>query len=264
MALTDFDPAQWSPIHCYALPSGDDPGYGMDYYRELVASPKFQRNPHGGCQLCGTFFNYGEIWSGPGGRLISVGWQCAEKFGMMGDRREVEQYRKELARKRAQSRKRGRERARRREFLRGLDPAVLSEFVQVVRGARRLDWFVADIWRRPVSERQIEAAIKSGRRTIEREAQKKIPVPEVNGRVEIEGEVISLKRDDWDNLRMTVRVGEIESGYYLLWGTAPGSILGTDTGLVGRRVRFLASVKRGDRDESFGFFKRPTKASLVE
>jgi hypothetical protein len=48
---------------------------------------------------------------------------------------------------------------------------------------------------------------------------------------------------------------------FKVWGTVPSSLPNTDRG---DKVTFTASVERSNNDETFGFFKRPSKATLIE
>jgi hypothetical protein len=90
--------------------------------------------------------------------------------------------------------------------------------------------------------------------------------PLVEGKRQVEGEIVSVKFQDGlygETLKMLVR----EDGGNKVWGTVPRSIessLNSDgiLALKGQRVRFSATVERSKDDENFGFFKRPTGATL--
>lgn len=82
------------------------------------------------------------------------------------------------------------------------------------------------------------------------------PVPV--GRYVITGEVLSTKFVDNDfggSLKMLV---QHESGWKV-WGTVPSALVVER----GTNVEFTASVLRSDDDETFGVFKRPTKARVA-
>lgn len=86
----------------------------------------------------------------------------------------------------------------------------------------------------------------------------KVRVPDFDGRTTIEGLVISTKTVENDygtSFKLLVEVAA-EGGAFRLWGT---EARGLDAE-AGDRVRFTANVERSDRDETFGFFSRPTKA----
>ncbi len=81
-------------------------------------------------------------------------------------------------------------------------------------------------------------------------AESGVRVPE--GRVEIEGVIVSTKE-------VSTAYGDTVKCIILLptgakvWGTLPGRA----TGEQGSRVRFVATVKPSDDDPTFGFYKRP-------
>jgi len=55
---------------------------------------------------------------------------------------------------------------------------------------------------------------------------------------------------------------EEERGFKL-WGSVPRSLLG-ETELKGQKITFTATVEQSHEEPKFGFFKRPTKASILE
>ena len=82
------------------------------------------------------------------------------------------------------------------------------------------------------------------------------PVPE--GRIEVEGTVLVVKWQDSDyggSYKMLV-----EGTGWKVWGTVPSTL---DLH-GGDRVTFTATVEASKDDPAFGFFKRPTKASILE
>lgn len=85
--------------------------------------------------------------------------------------------------------------------------------------------------------------------------------PVVEGRGVVFGEVLSVKYQSGlygDILKMLVA----DDRGFKVWGTAPASI--ADDVERGDFVEFTATLVASDHDESFGFFKRPTKASIKE
>lgn len=100
-----------------------------------------------------------------------------------------------------------------------------------------------------LSEKQVAFALRLANPTPEPPAG---PVPE--GRVEVEGVVLTLKENDWGQYKMLVR---LENGSKL-WGTCPAAI----DPKRGDKVAFTATCKAKER--SFGFYSRPTKARVVE
>ena len=98
---------------------------------------------------------------------------------------------------------------------------------------------------------------------IEREAAEAQPIPEAEGRMQIQGEVVAAKwksGDYGDTLKIIVK--HVDG--WKLWGSVPSG-LGTtnESRLIGSTVRFHARVERSKDDSTFGFYSRPTKAEFV-
>lgn len=94
---------------------------------------------------------------------------------------------------------------------------------------------------------------------MEREAENSAPVPE--DRIQVTGKVV---KTDWKdgyqgNSRHVMIV--LDDRGFRVWGTVPRVL--SSTVEAGVRVTFLARLERSDRDETFGFFSRPSKAALV-
>jgi len=84
-------------------------------------------------------------------------------------------------------------------------------------------------------------------------------VPE--GRLEVEGVVLSVKEREGYMGGVVLKM-VVDGGGFRVWGTVPADI--EDDIERGSRVRFTATLTRADDDPSFGFFKRPAKAVLVQ
>lgn len=83
--------------------------------------------------------------------------------------------------------------------------------------------------------------------------------PVVEGRIEITGKVLTVKVVD-NMYGRTVKMLVGDDRGFKVWGTRPDSLWQADKGA---RVSFTAAVTKSDKDESFGFYKRPTKAKLL-
>jgi hypothetical protein len=126
-----------------------------------------------------------------------------------------------------------------------------------------------------------------------RDANRK-PVPSTDKRLTIEGVIISAKYDEggWrdengrerdfyrpEGIKITVE----HADGWRVWGTCPTDCYttgyetyvegqpvkytsGEDAAamLKGKRIRFDARVTQSEKDAKFGFFKRPTKAVLID
>ena len=90
----------------------------------------------------------------------------------------------------------------------------------------------------------------------ESERAKAKPVP--TGRMEIIATIVSLKvQETAYGMREVMTIKSVKDGY-VLWGSQPR---GLDLN-VGNVITMTATVEPSDRDEKFGFFKRPAKASI--
>ena len=96
-----------------------------------------------------------------------------------------------------------------------------------------------------------------------KEAETLVPAPE--GRVEIEGEILTAKRRD-SEYGITIKLLVLcdgEGGKYKVWVSAPRAL--TDNQREpGVRVRMTATLKRSKDDASFAFGSRPAKAVAIE
>jgi len=109
-----------------------------------------------------------------------------------------------------------------------------------------------------------------------------VPVPEGTHVVEGTVKAMQWKDNQWGgSVKMLVEV-ETPDGNYRVWGTLPKSLNdlyeieygpllangSTDVKRtargVGKKVQFKATMERSERDESFGFFSRPSQAKLVD
>lgn len=125
--------------------------------------------------------------------------------------------------------------------------------------------FVADVARKlrlygSLSERQVEAV----RRAVKRDSEPVVEapkVPVVTGKVTISGEVKSVKVQ-YSDFGSTLKMLVLDDRGFKVWGTVPASLQdGIDRGT---KVQFNATVEASRDDESFGFFKRPTKAVFID
>lgn len=113
-----------------------------------------------------------------------------------------------------------------------------------------------------------EAQAERARLQAEREAADAaaLPMPELEGRVEIEGTVLAIKEVEQEAWGYH---GGYETVYKMLiqhpdgwkvYGSRPASLADAQRG---DRVKFTARFEVSRDDEKFGFFKRPTKASII-
>lgn len=113
---------------------------------------------------------------------------------------------------------------------------------------------------RTLSDRQIEAGVQSVNRDNERAEQRRKQDAEATnapeGRIEVEGTVVSFKtyESQWGITHKML----VDCGTYRLFGTIPAAISKVEQG---QRVTFTAQVEPKER--GFGTFKRPTKARVL-
>ena len=99
-----------------------------------------------------------------------------------------------------------------------------------------------------------------------------IPVPVSDKRVKVTGTILSMRttQSDWGTTLKMLLLVRTDEGAYKLWGTVPrelepsGPPPAGNGAEIGDTVSFMARVNRSDRDESFGFWSRPTKAEILE
>jgi hypothetical protein len=91
-------------------------------------------------------------------------------------------------------------------------------------------------------------------------------LPAFQGRATVLGTVISTKVVESD-FGTTVKMLVEHADGWKVWGSVPNSLFligDTQRALVrGDVVRFDAKIQKSDQDPKFGFFSRPTKATLV-
>lgn len=92
------------------------------------------------------------------------------------------------------------------------------------------------------------------------EAAAAAPVPE--GRMKMVGEVVSIRLPgEYDPYPTKKWLVKHESGFKI-WGSIPAAVVNeVERGDV---VEFVATLKRSDKDEKFGFASRPTAARIVK
>ena len=98
--------------------------------------------------------------------------------------------------------------------------------------------------------------IRATKRAAEKAATPDCP----EGKQTIIGEVISVKTHEnayGKRLVMTVK----STDGWMCWGSVPAAISAVSRG---DRIQFNATLTRSDTDSKFGFFKRPSKASIIE
>jgi hypothetical protein len=231
--------------------------------RKLSRS-KFKGNwdAKGQCDHCGARFIYVVVYKHkPTGDHIAVGEDCShERFSF--DSRVAYDIKREkreaaLARERAKREKEVEKWLTEYEDLR-------AYLVGDKRGTHHiLDNMGKSLkqWGR-LTDKQVEFARKlvaeSKKPKVKAKPENKSPAPE--GKVTVEGEVVAIKWQENMYGGCEKMVVKTKKGW-AVWVTVPQAICDLQRGDI---VRFSATLKRSDRDKSFAFGKRPTKATYVE
>lgn len=266
--------------------------YLVNHYRQLLkdhmtaTAGKFSRHEHGGnCHVCGAVSETLAIYyHSPTNTYIRVGHICADKMDMSTDggynnfrnavRAEME-FQKGIAAAERYLVKRGMQNAF--EFWSVHRKGYCSNYYEKMYNDGKWgkeEGIVMDMIGKLVkygslSERQ-ESFLRNLMHNIEhrpemkaqREAERAIIPDCPTGRVQIVGEVVSVKRQNDDEvfnprLVMTVKT----TAGWLAWGSVPAALYDVQKGV---RVEFNAQITPSQKDSKFGFFKRPTKAKKVE
>jgi hypothetical protein len=108
-------------------------------------------------------------------------------------------------------------------------------------------------------ENQVARWLDWPRIKAEREEERKNAEPCPTGRIVIEGVVLKTEEKfyDFGASRMVMTVKDTRG--FVVWGTMPSSI----DCMRGDTVRFTGTLEPSDRDEFFGFYKRPSKAEII-
>ncbi len=215
---------------------------------------------NGPCDICGAWHIEGSVFlHHPSGEAIAIGWQCADKLELDYDESERAKIKGDRKAARASVIAKAKKRAHLREFVMGATDQLLFSLKldhHITRSIR------AQVLRgRTLTQRQIDLVLKLYADDAKVEA--RVAAPSREERIVVEGTVVGLKVHESSfssSLKMTVRVTE-PNGVWLCWGTVPAGLDGPLRGCV---VRFTARFTVSPTDESFSFFRRPTKASIVK
>ena len=234
---------------------------------------KFSGHDHGGvCHVCGNAHaqTVARFWHQPTNTYIEVGEACATKLDG-GDALDFRSFRaKAKAGVEAAAGKRKAE-----KFLTdaGLTAAHKIWFEKDFDSWGYEETTINDIVNKlvrygSISEKQVafiskllkkiddRAAIEAQRRA---EADAAQPIPAFEGRAQITGEIVSVKGVE-TRFGYTVKMVVKTDAGWKVYGTVPGSI----DAKRGDHITFEAQVTVSDDDPKFGFFKRPTKAKIME
>lgn len=243
----------------------------------LRTGGRMSDHAHGGsCHVCGALAFYRVIWyHPPTNTYIATGYDCAEKLGG-GDADIFRRLRDEVSR--AKKAKAGKAKAQLllkemcmeraweiyemdwspQNKQRSIIQEMVAKLVKYGDLSEKQFAFLGklidqhDHWEE--NKKRIEAE-----RAAQRDAAK--PIPFNNERGTVQGEVLSIKKVEGDYGVVTKMLLISDEGWKV-YGSAPSSLL-RDGLERGAKVRFDAKITVSEDDEKFGFFSRPTKATLV-
>jgi hypothetical protein len=278
----NFDPTQYEYVNAFDNEAGSrlsPTGTLSDHMIEMIRiraemrallrnSPTsaYARDERGSqCDHCGAHLRYVAVLRHTSGDHIAVGETCLDnRVGMASQAAFRFQFIRTAA---ANERARQARLDAQAEFV-AANPAV----AMLVGYEGSNDFFVSlseQLLRNgSLSERQVAAVERSvardaerAARDAERAAEPKVPAPV--GKQTVTGEVVGLKWHENDFggcLKMTVK----DDRGFCVWVTVPAALSAMQNELErGDRVTFSATLEQSDRDESFAFGKRPTKAARI-
>lgn len=278
---TNMDPEAYEYVYAFDNQAGAVTETEQDWRRIIHAgiakSPMADRGTSQ-CHHCGAHIRYVAIMKHlPTGAFIAVGEQCLDNRFSLASKADFDRLRKAAALDRQQQRIK----TAAAEFVDGITDAGirnaldrntdLDELLEHHDYAIRT---VGDIRRKlwnnygDLSERQVAFVGRLLAEAIEKQEKAAMPVvieptvPAPEGRIEIEGLVISRKWRDDDyggSMKITVKV-DTPDGYFLVWCTEPAAI----TSERGDMVALTATLKRSDSKDFFAFGKRPSKARITQ
>jgi len=286
---TNFDPAEYEyvgpmyqgfatsdafvdEVNAY-LNQGDAVGA-----REILDEKPFHGRWYekGTCDHCGAVFAYGAVYlHRPTDTAICVGHTCSDHAFGHDSRREfdVAQLRKKVA----QAREYAKKKAAAEKAIKdnGIEAEIETDHYIVKDIRARLFQYGK------ISEKQVALVKKVAAKKKEEKANCS---PVVEGkRLKIQGTILSIS--EVENEYSPCRYGPVPTIIKMLvrtdygakvWGTCPESIQaagrelnktkqcgGGFFALRGEKIEFTANVTKSKKDDTFGIFKRPTKAKLV-
>lgn len=253
---------------------------------------------HGGifqCDICGAHYIYGSLFTHISGEVISVGHDCADKMAMLADRAEADKIFRQAKALSLQALERRAKRENLREWALN-NRAILADLRTnhyIVKDMRAKLISTGAKWGLSPKQEALVRKLANEARTPEI-IENHVPISASEGdRITVEGTVVGLDESHYDMVtKMTVKV-ETPGGSWLVYGSAPQTLFdslharyiaareaweatdGTSDlaahierrpnieKLRGKRVRFSGKIALG-RDPHFGFFSRPTKATLLD
>jgi len=246
------------------------------------------------CDHCGAYFIYGAEFRHENGEHIVVGHVCADKTLGVCDRRTLDRKRAVRARKTTA------ERIKRETWAAAyvIEHNLTDAFSETRRNTE--SWgggVLADMYERlgqygrPLSEKQlalvdrIVTEMDTPAKTdcdfcgqeghVAKDCTNRHPVPVTDARIEINAIIRTCRYEEGQYGTQVKALYETVDGFRL-WGTVPSALFDAlrarhensiddyEKAFRGVAVNFTAKVTRSDKDDTFGFINRPTKASIID
>jgi hypothetical protein len=239
------------------------------------------------CDHCGAYIRYVAVYRhNPSSQFIATGHDCADNTMEWDGRRSLDLARQKKAMEAARKNKaEDEERRHNIEETRKLFPAA----VDLLTNYEGHNTFIQDVASRftrygttkritdgdySAQEKVMMAILNAHQRDKERAEEKAQAADVPEGRMVIEGQVLSVKEYDGDFGEQWKMLVKADEGW-TVFGTVPRSLLEIpnpasdkwyDRLMVerGQRVKFTATVKVSRKDRTHGYYSRPSKASIVE
>ena len=229
----------------------------------------YSTHAHGGnCHVCGAHCIYTALFHHiPSNTYIRTGLICSDKL----DNLDTESFRKDV--QKGLAAKAGVNKAQAVLELHELGPAwelwhdrpalvddkyeertirsIVVNLIKYGNLSEKQVAFVRNLLKKIEDRPRIEAE-----KRMEYKAAAEVPVSDK--RMHVAGEILTVRGEDTNFGYVTKILIKTDAGYKL-WGTLPSAAYGAKRG---DRIEFEARVERSEKDEKFGFFKRPTNSQL--
>ena len=282
-------PDDYTCVACFSFPTGEmgaDPECDMyewsAWEKENPGAPTPTTHRNGGCTICGTHFRHGALLRhNPTGEVLQIGHNCARRHDLaLADTAWLRKKKKKSKLRMAELSK-SRNARKRAEILakhEGLEDALSADHYIIQDIACQFKRY------HRLSEKQVALVMKLAAELAAKALLPPVPedieIPVPVGKHLVRGVVVSSKdRPGYAygsmETKLTVKV-TTDEGTWLVWGTQPVALERAlddhNHGLVypnklpslkGATIEFMATITASDDKPNFGFYKRPTKATII-
>ena len=284
----NFKPSDYTVVEHFGVMSIDDgDGFIKESYGYEAVEHVYEKdnqnadNPHPKaeqCDVCGTHFVHGAVMiHEPTGKAITIGGQCLTTIAEV---RHLTEGQRLYAAKKAHTR---RMKAAKLRNLLGENPGLNK--------ALKTDHYISRDLRESaikwgsLSEKQVKLAFKIAQDEANKpEEAKPVPMPDTDERRTVTATILGIKEVEGYmggiDEKMLVQI-EADGGAYKAYGTLPAAISDAQWAEEAKRreanpeadkvwpqvkgavITFTARFERSNKDECFGFIKRPTKITVI-